>query len=270
MARLQEMTMNRGNRTLLLLALAAGLVAAVLVFVALSQSDDEKTTTVSEGVPVASVVVAAQNISAGREITADMVKVSEVPRDLLIAGAFTDTAPLVGQKARVPILSGEQIPASKVGTQSKDEGLALVVPKGMRGVGISIKEVTAVGGLTLPGDRVDVYATYVDEEQDGIRHVRVYKILDNTEVLSVAQEAQQPAPATNSGADAPQVATSGQLPDDLNEQPRAGTVTVSVDPVQTGLLVCAQESADTVWLALRSFGEPAADPQLISVPPECQ
>ena len=66
MARLQEMTMNRGNRTLLLLALAAGLVAAVVVFVAVNSGDDEKTATVAEGVTTSPVVVASQNISAGK------------------------------------------------------------------------------------------------------------------------------------------------------------------------------------------------------------
>jgi len=270
MARLQEMAMNRGNRTLLLLALAAGLVAAVLVFAALSQGDDDKTATVSEGDNTAPVVVASQNISPGTEITADMLRTIAVPEALLIKGAYTETAPLVGQKARVPILSGEQVPASKVGVQDRDEGLALVVPKGMRGLGVTIQEVTAVGGLTLPGDRVDVYASYIDEEAGGVRHVRVYKILDNTEVLSVAQTAQEPAPAATAGAEAPQLSTSGQLPDNLDEQPKAGTVTVSVDPNQAHLLICAQESADRVWLALRSFGEPPAAPESVSVPPECR
>jgi len=270
MARLQEMTMNRGNRTLLLLALAAGLVAAVVVFVAVNSGDDEKTATVAEGVTTSPVVVASQNISAGTEITADMLTTAEVPEALLISGAYTETAPLVGQKARVPILSGEQVPASKVGTQARDEGLALVVPRGMRGLGVEIREVTAVGGLTLPGDRVDVYATYIDDDADGVQHVRVYKILDNIEVLSVAQKAQEPAPAATAGAEAPELSTSGQLPDDLDTQPNAGTVTVSVDPGQTRILVCAQESSDRVWLALRSFGEPPAAPESVSLPPECQ
>ena len=40
MARIQELTMNRGSRMLLLLALGAGLLAAVLVFVALNNSGD--------------------------------------------------------------------------------------------------------------------------------------------------------------------------------------------------------------------------------------
>ena len=138
MARIQGLTISRGSRGLLILALITGLVAAIVVFVALNQggggSDNAKT---GSAVTTTSAVVAKSDIAAGTEITADMLKVIEVPEALLIAGAYTETAPLVGQKVRVPILSGEQVPASKVGVQDKDEGLALVVPKGMRGLGVS-------------------------------------------------------------------------------------------------------------------------------------
>jgi Flp pilus assembly protein CpaB len=265
MARLQELTMNRGSRMLLILALAAGLVAAVLVFVALSQ-DEDNTATVSEGDSSATVVVASQNIGAGTEITSEMLKTIEVPEALLIAGAYTDATALVGQKVRVPILSGEQVPSSKVGAPNEGAGLSYVVPKGMRGLGVTIEQVTAVGGLLLSGDHVDVYAAY--EDDDG--NWRVYKILDNTEVLSVAQQAQEPLPAPTAAAEAQsQLSTAGQLPDDLDEQPSAATVTVSTNLAETILLVCAQESAARVWLGLRPFGDPVA-PETVEIPPACQ
>ena len=273
MARIQGMTMTRGSRMLLFLAIAAGLVAAVLVFVALSQNDDG-TVTVSPGEGSAKVVVAAQNIPAGTEITQDMVKTLEVPEALLVAGAYTESATLVGQTARIPILSGEQIPASKIGAADDGEGLSFVVPKGKRAVSVSINEVTAVGGLLRPGDRVDVFVSYVEDSADGqsFGRVLVYTILQDIEVLSVAQEAQTPlpAPATDQAPEGQQgLSTSGQLPEDVKEQPNAGTVTVAVDPAQARLLVCTQDGADNVWLALRAFGE-AAPVEGSAVPPACQ
>ncbi len=264
MARLQQLTMTRGNRILLFLAVAAGLVSAVLVFVALSDSGSD-TTTVSGGSDNVKVVVASGNISAGTKISDGMVKTIEVPKALLITGAYTDVSSLVGQKARVPILEGEQIPASKIGSNIKEDGLGGVVPSGMRGLGVKIEQVTAVGGNLLTGDHVDVYAAYEDDNGK----VRVYKILDKTEILSVAQKAQEPLPAATAAPDQPQLSTSGQLPSDLKEQPNASTVTVSANPGETSLLVCAQQSADRVWLALRPFGDPAA-PETVQVPPECQ
>lgn len=260
MARLQEMTISRGNRALLLLALGAGIVAAVLVFVALSDSDEGKTAVVSEGVPVASVVVASQNISAGTEIAADMLRVIEVPRELLITGAYTETGPLVGQKARVAILSGEQVPPSKIGAQGEDDGLAYVVPKGMRAVAVQVQDLTAVGGLLLPGNRVDIIGAFRIDQAPGLGEdedlMRIQTLLQNVEVLAVAQEAQEPVPAPASEEDSTSdLPTSGQLPDDVDEQPGASTVTLALDPSAVQVLVSAQQIAERVWLTLRPFGE---------------
>jgi len=259
MARLQELTMTRGNRLLLALALAAGLVAAVLVFVVLQNNDEEAA--VSGGGGTVSVVVAAQDINAGTEITSEMVKVVEIPESLLISSAAADAQLIVGQTARVRILQGEQLAPSKVGVQNDGEGLAFVVPLGMRAVAIDVEEVTAVGGLLLPGSKVDVISAQRYFNEPGLAEneelLRVTTILQNVEVLSVAQEAQEPAPrggATEpeSPADAP---TSGEIPGDSEEQPRAGTVTVALTPAQVQLLIQAQETADHVWLSLRAFGD---------------
>lgn len=258
MARLQELTMNRGGRMLLILALAAGLVAAVLVFVALSQ-DEDSTATVSEGDSSATVVVAAQDISPGTEITADMLKTIEVPDGLLIAGAYTDVSALTGQKARVAILSGEQIPVSKIGAQGDGDGLSYVVPKGMRAVAVQVQDLTAFGGLALPGNRVDVLGAFRIENAPGLSEdediMRVQTILQSVEILAVAQEAQVPLPAPAAEDASGDLPTSGQLPDDVDEQPGATTVTLALDPQQVQALISAQEVAERVWLTLRPFGE---------------
>ena len=44
MARIQELTMARGNRVLLLIALLAGLISAILVFVTLANSESDSGT----------------------------------------------------------------------------------------------------------------------------------------------------------------------------------------------------------------------------------
>ena len=105
-------------------------------------------------------MVAAQDISAGTEITEDMVEVNEVPEDLLVTGTYDDTELVVGEQAKVAILEGEQLSSAKIGLAVPEDGLAGVVPTGMRGISLQVEEKTAVGGLLLPGDRVDVYVTY--------------------------------------------------------------------------------------------------------------
>ena len=157
MAKGRELTLLGNSRALLLLALIAGAVAAVLVFVAVNDSGDDGGGTLSAD--SAEVVVAAQEISAGTEITTEMVELRAVPEDLILVGSFTQAEPFIGDRARITIAKGEQVTNTKIGLAVPDAGLAGVVPPGMRAVAIEVRELTAVGGLLLPGDRVDLVAT---------------------------------------------------------------------------------------------------------------
>ncbi len=265
MARIQELTLSRSNRGLLVLAIAAGLVTAILVFVALADSGGGGDKTATPAAATSNVVVAQQAIPAGTEITVEMVKVVAVPDTLLVPGAFADTVPLVGEVTRYPISKGEQLSPAKIGPLVEGEGLGYVVPPGMRAVAASVKEVTAVGGLLLPGDRVDVVAHFKIKHVAGladdeyISSVRV--VLQNVEVLSVAQQNQEPLRAADTadetGGGTAELATSGQLPEDTEELPKAATVTVALSPQDVMQLISAQETATQVWLTLRAFGDSA-------------
>jgi len=264
MARIQGLTISRGNRGLLILALITGLVAAIVVFVALNQggggSDNAKTG--SAVTTTSAVVVAKSDIAAGTEITADMVKVIEVPNSLLVRDAFTSTQLVVGEAARYPIAAGEQVTRARVGPNTEGDGLAFVVPAGMRAIAVSVDEITGVGGLILPGDRADVIA--VIRDQAGVND-RVVTVLQDVEVLAVAQSAQEPVPAADEEAAAQAETdgastTSGQLPEDAEPQPSARTVTLALTPEQVQLLTLVQEKG-SVYLSLRRFGD-KAQPQL--------
>ena len=257
MARIEGMTLARGNRGLLIIALLAGLIAAVLVFAALAQSDDGGSTTPSAVGATVTTVVAAQDIDAGTTIKAEMVKLADVPEELQVAGAFSETTPVVGETTRVAIASGEAITPVKVGSLVEGEGLGSVLASGQRGIALKVEELTAVGGNLLPGDRVDVIAVF---EVEGTTPKRVIAktVLQNVEVLSVAQEGQTPLPAGQRDADGdgtPDVATSGQLPKDPKEQPGAATLTLAMDPTQAQLLALVQETAVKVYTFLRPFGD---------------
>ncbi|MDO8612322.1 MAG: Flp pilus assembly protein CpaB [Dehalococcoidia bacterium] len=263
MARIQGLTISRGNRGLLILALITGLVAAIVVFVALNQggggSDNAKTG--SAVITTSAVVVAESDIAAGTEITADMVKVIEVPNSLLVRDAFTSTQLVVGEAARYPIAAGEQVTRARVGPNTEGDGLAFVVPAGMRAIAVSVDEITGVGGLILPGDRADVIAVISD--QAGANNPdRVVTVLQDVEVLAVAQSAQEPVPAAADNNAATQAetdgasTTSGQLPEDAEPQPSARTVTLALTPEQVQLLALVQEEG-SIYLSLRRFGDNA-------------
>ena len=261
MARTQEMKLANGNGLLLLLALGAGLVAAVIVFVVVSESGggDSVTPVTSGTVPA---LVASQTISAGTLVTEEMVKVVDVPESLVVSGVYDDADLVVGEVSTVTIGAGEQITRLKIGTLVPDQGLSGVVAPGMRAVSVSVDEVTAVGGNLLPGDHVDIVATTRIERAPGLAEdeyiLRTTTVLQDVEVLSVAQEAQKPAAqaATTDDGDAGSASyTSGQLPEDIKEQPNAGTLTLSLTPEQAVILISEQESAQRVWAILRAFGD---------------
>ncbi len=261
MARTQEFKLANNNGLLLLLALVAGLVAAVIVFVVVSESGGDDSTPAAAGGTVPALV-ASQSISAGTRITEDMVKVVEVPESLVVSGVYDSADLVVGEVSTVAIGSGEQITRQKIGLLVPDQGLSGVVPVGMRAVSVEVDEVTAVGGNLLPGDHVDIVATIRIERAPGLAEdeyiLRSATILQDVEVLSVAQEAQKPAAqavTTEDGSEGSASYTSGQLPDDIEEQPNAGTLTLALTPEQAIILISEQEHAVRVWAILRAFGD---------------
>ncbi|MDO8616804.1 MAG: Flp pilus assembly protein CpaB [Dehalococcoidia bacterium] len=264
MARIEQLKLAGSNRALLLLALIAGLVAAVVVFIAVSNGGDDNANPAGVSDNVTSALIATQSISVGTEITSDMVKIVSVPNDLLVSGAYADSELVVGDVARVAIAQGEQITSNKVGIAVPDKGLSGVLPLGMRAIGVNVEQVTAVGGLLLPGDHVDIVATYKIKRAPGLAEdeyiLRTETILQNVEILSVGQEAQEASARIDTSADPSTTNpsyTSGDLPDNVEEQPRANTITVALSLADAQLLISFQQRADQVWAAERAFGETA-------------
>jgi Flp pilus assembly protein CpaB len=257
MARIEGMTLARGNRGLLIIALLAGLIAAVLVFAALAQSDDGGSTTPGAVGATVPTVVAAQDIDAGTKITPEMIEVANWPENLKVTGAFDNTTPVVGEVTNYVIREGEAITPSKIGApvDGNDQSLTRVVPPGMRAVGLRVEEVTAVGGNLFPGDWVDVIAVFPEDAGSPPHAVTV---LQNVEILGVAQLTEDPRPAGNRDVDGDGVSDaviSGQLPEDPKQQPSAATITLSLSPAQVQLLALVQEEATKVYTSLRPFGE---------------
>lgn len=257
MARIQQLALPRSNRGLLALAVVAGLVAALLAFVILSQggSDDAVRTTAPEARTV-KAVVAARNIPAGTEVTEEMLKVVEVPEDLLVRGAFATAAPLVGEITQVSIAQGEQITGAKIGPVVEGAGLSYVLPRGYRAIGVQVEELTAVGGHLLVGDHVDILATFQSRNAEGL--TTVVTVLRDVEVLTVARQAQQPLAVSSEGegdAAAGDRLTSGQVPDDTTTAPDARTITVAVTPAEALLLAYVHQEAAKIWTVLRPAGE---------------
>jgi pilus assembly protein CpaB len=248
---------DQRNRTMLVAALFFALVAAALVFVALQQRGDSNAAGSVAG--TVDIVVAKSDVPANTVLAPDMLELRAVQSDEALSGAYASVEQVVGLPARFPLQAGEQVTGLKVGLSAitDDKDLALVLPAGMRAVAVKVSEVTGVGGLLLPGNYVDVIAVFPNApgsaSSDSPADIKSVTLLQNVQVLSVAQEAQQPVPQASDGAVAD--GTYGRRPEDVERQPQAQSATLAVAPGDAQLLALVQETGGVIWLSLRAAGD---------------
>jgi len=106
---------------------AAAVVVIALIILADSGDDPQR-----DGGNGVRAVVAGQDIAAVTEISEDMVKVVDVPEQLLVRGAYTDALPVIGRVTMVAIVEGEQITRSKFGQDPGFRSDTYILPQGQR------------------------------------------------------------------------------------------------------------------------------------------
>src|SRR3989304_3472931 len=138
---LTKMAGGTTNRRLLLLALVAGIVAAILVYTALSRGS-ESTGGASAGTSMEPAGVAKQDIPARTKITAAMLEVRQISLDDRSELAFTDLSDVVGRVTRYPIATSEQVLSTKVialdSAAETGDSLSYIIPEGRRGISIAV------------------------------------------------------------------------------------------------------------------------------------
>jgi pilus assembly protein CpaB len=245
------------SRRALLLALAFGLVSAVLVFAYLSKAHGPGATGAT--VPV---LVAAQDIGLGDEITDQNVALKQIPVAAVHPNAFTDKTrgTALHQMATEPISAGQQILSSQVARDPAQVGFSPIIPQGDRAVAIAVSDQTDGNGLIRPGDYVDVVASFQantpppgtavvalpkNETED---HVYVaVTVAENVRVLAVGQAAEQP-----------QLAGGGSNAKPAQGQP-SKSVTLALTPAEAQKVFLA-EQIGSLRLAERRLGDTSVTP----------
>lgn len=203
------------------------------------------------------VVVARQDIREMDTVTENLLETKLVPKRFLEPSAITldkkegseevftdEVRKLSGSVAIVPIKKGEQITFTKISEPSMRTGLAPEVAPGKRAVAISVNEVSAVGKLIKPGDRVDVIAVMEGRDRND-KTVRT--VLQDVSVLAVGKY------VTNNLARVIEKEGKRERVRNLNESDSYGAVTLEVDPAQAQLLVLVQAmNANGIVLTLRN------------------
>jgi pilus assembly protein CpaB len=210
-----------------LLAGLAAMLASVMVYSALKRREAEVQNAMSHNVEV---VVAAYDLPLGTKIDLGEVKLARWSADSLPEGAYTDPHQVIGSYVKNSLVANEPIVQAKLFTGDKTAGvMPLLIPFGMRAVSVPVDEVSDVAGFVLPHTRVDVLvATQNGENDKAFSKV----ILQNVEVLAVAQEVEQKK-------DEPEIVK---------------VVTLLVTPQESERLALASHSG-TLRLAMRNYND---------------
>jgi pilus assembly protein CpaB len=247
-------TQHRGNRRAFILAAVFGLAAAALSLAYLNSTN--KSGGDAATIVTVPALVAARDIPSTTVIKEGMVQVKMVPVDTRLNTTVTEKQAAIGMITRVPIAQGEQILRGKIADQVRDVGFSANVPQGKRAVAVGVTEVIASGGHLGVGDYVDVIGVFevvdpnakpgafaANGQGDKPKIYSAVTLLQNVQVLAVAQKADPTIQTDAKGGDTKKVDSS-----------EAKSVTLALSPEQAEKIFLAEETGK-LRLSLRPFGE---------------
>ena len=245
------------SRRALILALTFGLASAVLVFAYLSKA--RQPGAVSATVPV---LVAAQDIGLGAEVTDQNVTLKQLPAVAVHPNSFTDKtrSTALNQVATEPISAGQQILSTQITHNPAEVGFSPMIPEGDRAVAVAVSQETDGSSLIRPGDSVDVVASFQANttppssavvalpKNDSGGHVFVaVTVVQNVRVLAVGQSGEQPQLASGANNAKP------------SQSEPVKSVTLALTPADAQKVFLA-EQIGTLRLAERRLGDTSIAP----------
>jgi pilus assembly protein CpaB len=236
--------MRLGSVVMLLVALTFGVAAAFLAKTLLEDNSSQpQVAATAPPVEMGTIVVAAEPLRYGVELSRVNLRELEWPAGAVPAGAFAKVRDLLDGKERRVALSAIEVNEPlldwKITGPGQRASLSARIDEGRKAVSIRVTEVFGVSGFVLPGERVDILLTRMERQNGGnaVGQEDAY-----TDVLL---------------QDVP-VLAADQLADERSENPAvAKTVTVSVTTEQAQKLALAS-SVGQLSLVLRSAGSVAA------------
>ena len=240
----------RPNRIALIAAIGLGLLATLALQRYLTQQQqamerERQRLTANYRNPVP-VVVAARDLPQGTVLSADHLKMTDVPDQFIQPYATQDATQLVGRVTLAPIAEGEQVLLNKIRTHEdipEDAYLSSVTPKGKRAVTIGVDEFSGVGGFVRPGDVVDVLWSLrvpVADSSDG--KMMTLTLFQGIPVVAVGHELKR-TPRTPEGSGG-------------GEGVRQMAVTLALTPQETSFLLFARDQG-RIQVSLRPQTETA-------------
>ncbi len=172
--------LNMKAGVLLLLALLLGTGAAMMAYGWIQQQSPEAAANESATL----IYVAAREIPHGKTLDKSHLKKMEWPSDSVPKGAILATEDIVGKVVNQEMLPDELFLSARVTDKLQGSRLSSIVKPSMRAITVRVNDVAGVAGFLLPGNRVDVLATRMED-----RRAITSTLLQNVKVLAVDQKA---------------------------------------------------------------------------------
>jgi pilus assembly protein CpaB len=184
--------MRRAQVIVIAIALGAG-VLAFLGMRSLMQTP-ARSVIQAERIDATQVLVARTDVGLGQIAIEGSFRWQDWPKEALNPSFVTSSSKpnamqeFTGAIARVPVLAGEPITATKLVKPGAGGVLAAILPAGMRAVSTKITEQSAAAKLILPNDRVDVILVQRRRSDSGAEAILSETILRDVRVLAIGQQ----------------------------------------------------------------------------------
>lgn len=228
--------------------------ASIDHMVYLAMSGDHEKVAEKPQTNLVQVVAAKQDIPERTVVKEDMLKVVEVPSELVPEGAFHDVADAIDHPTSTAIQQGDIMTSRKVYVDIRMAGFTGIIPPDCRAVTIPINDVTGVSGFAHPGDYVDIMVI-TGTKENGVNG-RI--ILQDVLLLGINRTADLPNTPTGDSSkkdgdkkDDASAANVGSVNTKASSEGMA-TATVALKPADA-LKLAAESQEGTLYLVLRPF-----------------
>ena len=180
------MTGRRGlrtvkNQTIILLIIAGGCGLVAMMGVKQYLASQNKV----EETPKVQVLVASATIKQGDPLTELNTQFVSVDAETCPAGVVTELEQIAERSLKVPRNTGDWIMVDQL-TEKGQVGKSAVIPPGMRISTIPVDPTTHHSGMLQAGNRIDLFLTYRDRDEDtGRQTEKIMPILEYIEVFAV-------------------------------------------------------------------------------------
>lgn len=136
--------------------------------------------------PEVTILRAARTLERGTVISEDDLVPAGVPAAYVPAQAVyaTDLTDALENKTYNRIVQGDYLLWTDIAGTDDAQAFLLTIQPEMRAISLPVNPATAVGGLLLPGDRVDVYAAMPSSDPTS-RNAEILPVLENAPIIAV-------------------------------------------------------------------------------------